>query len=106
MKWTTLLRPPGDAGRYPTEEGEDAKLNPYEPSDVDEALVAIEPDYTRLRRVIAGLSVFHAVWLSIVLVGIDPRLVERNAFMLVWELISILFGILLAFRMHPVRSGD
>ena len=82
-----------------------AELNPYEPSGVDdEILVGIEPDYTRLRRLIGGLSILHAVWLSIVVVSIGPRLVERNAFMLLWELFAIFFGILLAFRMRPVRS--
>ena len=79
-------------------------MNPFQPSCVDDAPVAIKPDYTRLRCVIAGLSVFHAVWLVVVLISIGPRLIERNAFALIWELFAILLGVVIAFRMRPVRS--
>ncbi|MCC9640985.1 hypothetical protein LOC71_01775 [Rhodopirellula sp. JC740] len=81
-----------------------ANLNPYEPSEIDKDLDAIDPDYTRLRHLIAGLSTMHAGWLAIVVFSIGPRLVERNALMLIWELVAILFGILLAFRLRPNRA--
>ena len=79
-------------------------LNPYQPTDVNEAPVATESDYTRLKRTIAGVCILHAVWLAVVLASIGPRLIERNAFAIGWELLAIMLGGLIALRMRPVRT--
>ena len=79
-----------------------SRLNPYLPSNVDEQVRELPADYSKLRRVVAGLSVLHTLWLGCVVFSIGPRLVERNAIMLMWEVFAIAFGVVLALRLRPV----